>query len=452
MNLFGQKVNLINQEKRFFRIHYFLFYFILFLFTGYAYLNARNIDVLSEPVVFLIFFLATTAWIGVAQKKIPRSLLLVFSSFLGLTLASVLFPPSEYSSIKWFARMVWLFILAAGIVVPFAGKDFSARRFSNLFFPVLCVCLATAVIVDHSGSSLQTKEFLSRFSPLKAAYTPWNEKYSAYWLLFLAWMTMYIFWGQGEVREIISLSVLSLSFAAIFMTSAESAQLAAILSLGIFILAHIPFAKGRYQVYLSVFLLFLIVPLMWVIFSPLQPGSADSIIYSKSSVGSRVDMYDFCARMVKQNFLSGYGVGSCWELPVPESAFRMYSYDKLPGGHPHNIVFLFFLELGFWGFAWLAGVMILLFNYIYDTTRHSKQGPAIWALVMSAQVIFSFSFSIWQFDVVLIYAMFFFLLFALLPKRISCEQTQLLDTLVLRALMIMTVIGITFYVGNSVIT
>jgi hypothetical protein len=116
----------------------------------------------------------------------------------------------------------------------------------------------------------------------------------------------------------------------------------------------------------------------------------------------------------------GYGFGSTLALPIhsflPELDFQNDARDwlvgmqhdgLLPGGHPHNIVALIWLDWGLFGALLISFFAYKFYTWLMPYIECHQKGSFIIGLLSSALVIFSFSFSIWQTDVVITYAMFF---------------------------------------------
>src|SRR5262249_23706060 len=87
------------------------------------------------------------------------------------------------------------------------------------------------------------------------------------------------------------------------------------------------------------------------------------------------------------------------------------------GGHPHNIVLYFWLELGISGAFLLAIAVTALLSFIHNTTCCRQHAPAVWALFSSGLVLFSFSFDLWFLGIVLAYDMWLAMI------MLSCQST-----------------------------
>jgi len=381
--------------------------------VGYVFLNARN-DWYADIalLLFLLPCLLRLILVDLENRKTCKGTNYFLAGYLGLALVSVMFPPSVYVSAGWLIKSFFRLICVALMVqavLPITRYDRVVLRYT---LPSLCLILAFAIISNELG--LLSKNVLSIFSPWHIVEGAGHNKYVSFCMLFLMWGAVASLWRRGFRQTLGAIFIIVISVNALLLSTSESSQLAAFVSLLVFLLGHINVRKWHYRVYLLCFVLFLIIPILWVTFTPVMTWKAWDVFQDSSSflgkhwaIGSRLYLYDFCADIVRKEFLFGYGFGSTLSIPIPSGILPGWSI--LPGGHPHNIVFLFLIEHGFAGFLWLSGMTVMLFNYLYKATLIS-QGPAIWALAISGQIVFSLSFSIWHPDVVLTYGIFFILL------------------------------------------
>jgi len=384
---------------------------MLLVACGYIFFNARN-DWYADTMLLVLVFLCLPrlALVDYGKKIFIKGGIWILCGYLGLALISVLSPPSIYISHSWlirsFSRIICVFIIVQTIL-PLGRYDRLALQY---IIPLLCLMLSLAIISKQFD--FLSKDIISFLTPWKIVDGAGHNKYVSFCLLFLMWGAVAVLWKTGRIQSLIAIVVVFISFCALLVSSSESSQLAAFISLVFFLLGHIYIRKWRYGIYLLCFLFFLIIPILWVKFSPVMSRNAWDVFQDSSSflqnhwdIGSRLYLYDFCAGLVRKEFLFGYGFGSSLSIPVPDGVLPGWS--MLPGGHPHNIVFLFLIEHGIVGFLWFTAVILMLFNYLYKTTLNCTEGPAVWALAISGQVVFSLSFSIWHPDVVLIYGLFF---------------------------------------------
>ncbi|MBM9513017.1 O-antigen ligase family protein [Desulfogranum marinum] len=429
----------------------FLLVLLLVLYSCYSFLNARNIDKYADLAFVVMLLVAAPRCAQYKQIHLSNTLLFVLLSFVSLSLASVIFPPSLYADSGWLTRSFYRLFVSIGVLLTVARVSRLDQLFIRWGGGVFALVLyATALLVSYG---IVDKGVFGMISPMEVVRFPWNDKYYAFWFVYMMWCIVALNWRQGRGATLFSLVVLIFGFWSVFLTSSESAQLALVVSLFIFLFCHIPFKKYRYVVHLFFFLLFFFPPLLWLLFVQVSPIFPDFFLFDFFSnfhggIGSRVPYYNACSQLIADNIFLGYGFGSSLSVPVDPNNFSGSSI--FPGGHPHNIIFLFFLELGLFGFLWLLGVLCLLFNYVYTKTWNRREGPAIWAMLISAQVIFSLSFDMWQADVVMIYTM----LFVLLRVCVGNESRAMIGGTaftcnIQRFLIVSTSFGILCYILNS---
>jgi len=387
---------------------------ILTLSIGYVFLNARN-DWYADIMLLLLLCISLPRFLRKVSGDpfFCKYITAAFTGYLALAVIGVFFPQSPYVDSKWLIESFFRLIIVFIIVQSIHPLSFFDRRMLRPLVPFLCILLALFVILTTKG--LLLKGELSFLTPWGIVQGAGNNKYISFILLFLMWASVALLWRKGVKQSIFASGIIVLVISALFSSTSESSQLASLVGLSLFVFTHIPLGRRRYKIYFFVFSLFLVAPLLWVLFTPVMSRNPWEVFRDKSSflhhywsIGSRLYLYDFCAGLVREKFLLGYGFGSTLSIPIPTNVLP--GRLMMPGGHPHNIVFLILIEHGIIGYLWLVGTIMVLFDYLYKLASDNVAGPAIWALVISGQIVFSLSFSIWHPDVVLTYGIFFILL------------------------------------------
>ena len=419
---------------------------IVFLYSIYSLAYATYISALGYKVMLILWLLATFA-LFLENSFVPsKRVLALYVSFIGLSSASVFFPASEYIDINWLAEAILKLSLSSMIVICFVntGKNFDPVLKWGLFS--CCVVLLLMIILQQTlGISL--KEMLPEFADFNLVWHEWNRKYYSFWVLFLSWGTISLFWKKSPRDTFLAIAIMILAGLAIFSDYSDSARVAFIFSLIVFMLAHIKWSKWfifwNSMIGLYIFLL----PLAWSLMA--TSGWVDSIksIQSLNNVDFRVDVYNFSAAEVSKQWFTGYGFGSTLSI------LRLgLPFDT--GGHPHNIVFLFWLELGLFGAFLLFMVTTTLLSFIHQSTYNQTNSPSAWALFSSGLVIFSFSFDIWVTDIVLTYCMWLAMI------MLSCQYSSSYFpdksggaklTMFHYGLLIITTIGIASYITKDIL-
>jgi hypothetical protein len=426
--------------------------FIIILFSLYAFFIATNNDTYGDAFLPVMLFLAWPRFLQLQQFSFSRVLVCLFWSFLGLTLVSVLLPASIYANTAWLQKALYRLFFSLGIILAVFNVTRLDQKILRWGISVFSILLFSfTIFVSYESVS---KIVFEQFTPLPVIENRWNDKYYAFWFVFLTWGAVALLWRRGILWTAVAMIIGVIGAWSIFMTTSESSQLAFVVGLSVFIICQLPLQSFRYAFHMSMFFLMFFIPCCWVLLTPLAPIVKDNFLFNTSTIAGisasgmvgRIPFYDAATQLIHEKLILGYGFGSVLSLPVLPGTFS--GAKTLPGGHPHNIVLLFFLEQGLLGVLWFALAIFILFNYLYKATLGRREAPAVWALVGSAQVLFSLSFDIWQADVVMLYAMFFVLLLV----NVGSSDVRISQTSLVRNscyfLMLLTGVGIFCHTFN----
>lgn len=362
---------------------------VIFLYTIYSFSYATGNNYLDYKIILIFSFLTSLTLFVKKQPLFSKTVVVLYLLFLGLSSISVFVPFSEYANIDWLIQSVAIFLLCTPIVAGFINYD---KKDTPFFKWGLFACLLTLglmVILHQLG--IPIKEIFPEFAGFKPVTHSWNQKYYSFWLLFLMWGTVSFYWGKNIRGISLTLGLMVLTAIAIFSGYSDSAKVAFIFSVIIFMLMHI--RSNRWLLWWQSLIVIYIfaLPLIWIL---LPSRWLDLINFiDLNNIGFRLDVYNFSASAILNQWFLGYGFGSTLSLPYP----------RVTGGHPHNIVFLFWLELGILGAILLALIAIKLTAFINNHDQGNMS--AAWAILTSGLIIFSFSFDIWLPGVVLTYCM-----------------------------------------------
>jgi O-antigen ligase len=378
---------------------------IVFLYSIYAFFYATNIPSLGYKVMLTLSLLAFLTLFPAKRPIFPKQAQVLYLCFLGLSSVSVFLPFSEHADVDLLIRATTMLLLSGVIVASFANYD---DRDATFFKRGLLVCLLTFVsVVGLHQLGVPVKEIFPEFAGFKIVLQEWNEKYYSFWLVFIMWGTISFLWRRNTLDTFIAIGILVVTAVVIFAGYSDSAQIAFIFGVIVFVLMHIQYKMWpvlwRSLTYLYIFAF----PLIWIVLPSRWLDVLKSI--GLNNVGFRVTLYSFSASNIQKQWLGGYGFGSAPSVLAP------FPFET--GGHPHNIILFFWLELGILGACLLALVITALFSYIHNATRDRENAPAVWALFGSGLVIFSFSFDTWLPDVVLTYCMWIAMI------MLACQNT-----------------------------
>jgi O-antigen ligase len=287
--------------------------------------------------------------------------------------------------------------LLAGMVVPaaFLGigpiQPGKCRWFGFGIFLAAGLAIAANTLRWLDYQSLQT-----RF--IHPSWDLWTEKYYIYWQLLLLWgCTAFFTWRRKADRPAI-LVMLVLTVILIWF-SGRSARALGILGCGLavyFLLSTLTVSLRWLKVGVALMVLW------W--------GAAPWLlkVLDLSRIDRRVEertlIYRASYDLVQQQPWVGHGFGNARHLThsdLPE----LFGHH-LPGGHPHNLGLLFWLEYGFAGAVFLCCATWYLLQRLIKCAHARPIWPALAALIVTFVAMVSFSWDIWDLQIILFYAMF----------------------------------------------
>src|SRR5437763_5490243 len=378
---------------------------IIYLYSIYSFGYASLDPALGYKVLLTLSFLALLTLFPSRQALISKKVGFIFLCFLGLSSLSVSFHPSQYADIDSLIRSLAMLLLSSTIVASFVNYD---QRHNTLFTRGLVGCLLVLVLlVILYQFGIPVKKAFPGYAGFEADFSPWNQKYYAFWLVFLMWGIIAFHWRKNTRSTSLAIAIVILTGIAVFSGYSDSAKVAFTLSIIVFMVMHIKIGIWVRLWQSVIWFYILSLPFVW----SLLPSSWLYFIKSINlhNADYRVDLYSFTAIMIRKHWFWGYGFGSA------SSVLTQFPIET--GGHPHNVVLLFWLELGVLGAFLLAIAVSALLSFIHNTTRGRKHAPAVWALCGAGMVVFSFSFDFWRPAIVLLYGMW------LAVITLSCQST-----------------------------
>ena len=378
---------------------------IVSLYSIYAFAYAIFDNFIDCKILLILSLLASLAFFPSKQTLFSQKVGFIYVYFLGLSSLSIFFrSPAYTANIDTLVRSLVAVLLSSPIVACFVNYNESHNTPFKWGLISCLVTLALLVVLHQFG--IPVKKGFPEFAGFKPVSHDWNQKYYAAWLVFLMWGTISFHWRKNTLSTSLAIVVMILTGIAVFTGYSDSAKGAFILSIIIFMAMHIRY-RGWLLLWQSLIYLYIFAfPLAW----SLLPSSWQSFLRSiNPHVDFRVTLYSFTVDTMLKHWFLGYGFGSA---PIALSRF----YD-VTGGHPHNIVLLFWLELGIWGAFLLMIASTVLLSFMHDTTRGRHNAPVVWALFGSGLLIFSLSFDIWHPGIVLLYGMWLAMI------MLSCQNT-----------------------------
>jgi O-antigen ligase len=386
---------------------------IIVLYTIYSFLYAHNID--SKGNAFLLI-LSIIAVLGLLNARLSveflKSVIILFVVIFGLSLLTTISGHWPNGNNDWTFSSANKFILCSLVISIFTHCVATEKRILPIATVTCCLCLSIFMIIQNSG--LDLKNLLTKFS-IQTVDGNWNEKYHSFWLVFLTWTSIFLTSTcfRKKKANLINLLVLVYTTIALLTSYSNSAILAWIISLCIFLLSKFN-AKLLWKS-LSLFIAFYILtfPLIWQLF-PASYWEWTNSVHDRTLI--RFLLFETASNAILDNWIWGHGFGSSLSLSISPYLPELTTHNNrlewlshygglFPGGHPHNIVALIWLD---WGIIGVFSILFFVYKsyfWLMPMMVIQQKGPFINSLIISALVIFSFSFSIWQTDVVMTYAM-----------------------------------------------
>ena len=162
----------------------------------------------------------------------------------------------------------------------------------------------------------------------------------------------------------------------------------------------------------------------YIIFAPIIFALIDFTFLPK--LVQRDAIYKTSLALIKEHWVFGYGYGSTLTIHlkdfVSNTDLPKHYINVFPGGHPHNLSLLFWLEFGVVGVSFLAYYIHKLLAFIIENTYDNTHQAAILSMVVAFDVITSFSWSIWYPQVLLTFAFFGIMLVLSLNVKVKREK------------------------------
>lgn len=307
---------------------------------------------------------------------------------------------TEHANLEYLNTKIPYIILAAIIPLGFYKINNFNIQFFKVMLTVLLIFLATFIILLNTNIiSINNVTFLEYIM----YRSKWTQKNYMFMYVLLMFATLSFYDTRKKYDLLIIFSILIFSYFTIFGGYSRSARL----SFGVGVLAY--FVLSVFQIkkkYLLGFIWFLTI---YIIFSPIILSFIDLAPYG-SGLRQRDQIYNTSAAFIKEHWLFGYGYGSTLTISLkdfvntvdlPKLYVNMY-----PGGHPHNLSLLFWLEFGIFGALFLAYFIHELLKFFIESTYLHTNHAALFGMIIAFDIITSFSWSIWYPQVLLTFAFF----------------------------------------------
>lgn len=382
--------------------------FYSFYAFGFAQLNTD----LGLAVMLILALLALLTWLSGIHIILSKGSISIFILFLISALLSLI-NSGKISLIGTLVDAVAMIFMCSIIFACFNKFRINVPGWFKWHLLLLLVGLITAIQLCRAGAF--QKETLPPLLGFNTFIYLWNEKYYLFWVIFLTWTTISFFENKNILEVFGFFLIFGLTTWSLYTGYSDSARLAFITSL-LMLLSSVILKK--YIVNLLRIISCLYIFLLPFILSSLPLSWTNSVgSLDLNNAGWRTSLYQFTVDAILQKPLSGHGFGAAPEI--------LSGFPTETGGHPHNIVLFFWLEMGLLGAFVLSVATCKIITYIKRNSCSCCGNPSSWAIFSSGFVIFSFSFDMWLPDTVLTYCLWLSMI------ALSCRSQSRIDPLVL---------------------
>lgn len=363
---------------------------IILLYSLYTFLYANQfyfseVLLLSIPIIgiFIVYRQGIVNYVPYLKKMIIMLLVLTIIVYI-----SNYFNHIE-TSLSYFILLLKLIIPAMLTSMLFIQKKSFNLHFYKKFLLIFTLFLAaTAIGLHHDLIQIDT---IITFG-YKMSMSAWSQKNYTFWYLILMWSTIsfFHFSSNNKKESLIILIILTTSFIAIMSGYSDSAKLAFWVSLGIYILLI--------NINFSIKLL-LIIPVIISLYLLCIPWISDFYVYLAGihpRLEDRHAIFTIFPEMIKHHLLFGYGFGNVPNL-IPSDYISQETITKFSSSPwlkrcvPHSVFLFAWLNLGLVGVSFLSIVIYkAIKSFVYITYQKNSQ-PALFALIVTFLIIFTFS-------------------------------------------------------------
>jgi len=373
---------------------------MLSLYSIYVVLFSS--PVMGEGLLYILVILSLgAALINGFHPKINylKGVMLFLGVYLLMSYLSIILS-TDLADIIYLNSKVPLIVCACFIPVGF----YNINRFDysqvKVFLTLLLLLMALLIVSLNNNLLTINNVYLFSFQMERS---DWTQKNYIFWYLLLCFGTLSFYNFRKRYDIAVIVLILALSYFAIFFSYSLLARVAFFVSTAVYLLLTVcKFPK-------KVLLIFIWILTIYIVFSPILFSLIDLTPYHHRLV-ARDAFYHTSAALIKEHWLFGYGFGSTLHIQTKDfidlSEISKNFIDSFPGGHPHNLSLLFWLEFGIFGALFLAFFIHKFLELFIEQTYGLISQPALFGMIIAFDIITSFSWSIWYPQVLLTFAFF----------------------------------------------
>ena len=297
------------------------------------------------------------------------------------------------------------------VVFSMLSLEIPASRGRVFVFSAVFFLLSFLFVIQDFG--FEVRSFLWRFGD--SAFFPWrsdvwHRKFQETWYLVLGWCAVAVRVDEHQRRRFLIAVYLAIASGVVFLGYSLSAKVAMVVGLAILPISYF-FPRFAWRGVLLAFILsFLIAP---VAARAIWDYSVRSRSFASSSLElhltERIVTWRYASMLIAKHPWLGWGLGASGNLPgsmrsetaelllteAPVIPKELAGLRALPGGHPHSLPLLIWLDLGAVGIGLAIMVLVTIFREIRRVDDRLRRSVVL-ALVTSILVIFEFSYPVWQ--------------------------------------------------------
>lgn len=351
----------------------------------------------TEFVSYLNVGLPLLATYIIYKQKFQNYLIIFLNLLILLLILGIIVLLSDYANnlnqLSGYLRFLPHMILSIILALAFIHKSSFNLHFYKKMLLTVTLLMGILSIVLHYNILLIDRITLFGY---RMSDSPWTQKNYSFFYLFLLWSTISFYhFNKSSIKDLfIIFSLIFISFIALMSGYSDSAKIAFLISLLIYISFSLVKLKSKFLLFIPIIisLYILFTPLLMHVFIYL------SSIYPQFSAG-REAIYTLSTSLVKEKFFFGYGYKTSAAILLheylPSNITALYDFKYLPGRNPHNIPMLIWLNFGFVGAVLFSSLIYVAMRKFIVLTNNKNNQAALLALITSFIIITSFSWSGW---------------------------------------------------------
>lgn len=296
----------------------------------------------------------------------------------------------------WIATVLAL-VAGALVVASSMGRLGQGGGHPSLFVVVLA--MASCVFLGLEGFGFDLDSWLEPYWTLRSR---WTEKVAMTWTLALSWLA----WAGLPRGRAPAAALLVLLGVTSFSSTMYSTRPAFLVSLGVCAAVHLGGRKVVPWLGAAVALLILCAPLLVAGGWQASSSRFDESIGWHQKVAGRLVLWEYSRRLIVERPFLGWGYGASWTFPDRDESLDLHLSARiamepldsevvlgLPGGHPHSLPLLVWIEGGLVGALLFVSFLLGVFRTVAGI-ENSRHRAGIAAGVVSLLVIYFLNFPV----------------------------------------------------------